>query len=92
MERILKQSPTCLKPSESKNRLIKNKQDRKKDASKSNKEKSQEESKMNMPKKEYSFEAQQKKQILNQLLRKEAATKRRIEEKRSHSSKKSKDW
>jgi tetratricopeptide (TPR) repeat protein len=70
----------------------KNKQDRKKDASKSNKEKSQEESKMNMPEKEYSFEAQQKKQILNQLLRKEAETKRRIEEKRSHSSKKSKDW
>ena len=65
----------------------------KKDASNSNKEDSQEgASKNKSPEKEYSFEAQQKKQILNQLLRKEAETKRRIEEKRGQPSKKSKDW
>jgi tetratricopeptide (TPR) repeat protein len=69
------------------------KKNAKKDASNSNKEESQEgASKNKSPEKEYSFEAQQKKQILNQLLRKEAETKRRIEEKRGQSSKKSKDW
>ena len=45
-----------------------------------------------VPQKKYSFEAQKNKQILNDLLRKEAQTKRRLEEKRSQSSNNSKDW
>ena len=42
--------------------------------------------------KAYSFEDEQKRKILNDLLRKEAETKRRIEKKQSTPSNKGKDW
>lgn len=42
--------------------------------------------------KAYSFEEEQKRKILNDLLRKEAETKRRIERKQGASSKNGKDW
>ena len=42
--------------------------------------------------KAYSFEDEQKRKILNDLLRKEAETRRRIERKQGASSKNGKDW
>ena len=51
-----------------------------------------EESKSENQEKAYSFEEEQKRKILNDLLRKEAETKRRIEKKQSTPSTNGKDW
>ena len=54
--------------------------------------KSNEQNKSQNKEKAYSFEEEQKRKILNDLLRKEAETKRRIEKKQSTPSTNGKDW
>ena len=54
--------------------------------------KSNEQNKTQNKEKAYSFEEEQKRKILNDLLRKEAETKRRIEKKQSTPSTNGKDW